>query len=120
MPGVFFYSSVKWLKAGKVFSRAFMVVEYDNTVRLIRERRQHVVLVAEVNEDHVFTRDIRRLLAVNAGHKLDVSAERFPDNPSSTEAIGAVSVIDAHRFALNLRHRNTSPAAHRQVCRGME
>lgn len=113
--GILFDPSMEWLEAGQVFGSAFMVVEHDDAVRLVRERCQHVVLVAEVDEDHVLTGDVWRLLPINSRHKLDIGAERLPDNPCSAEPVSAVAVVDAHRFALNLGHTNSSPAVHRQA-----
>ncbi|MNW07285.1 hypothetical protein D3C71_2038540 [compost metagenome] len=86
-----------------------MVVEHDDAVRLVRECCQYVVLVAEINEDHVFIRDVRRLLPVNTRDKLDIGAERLPNDPGCAEAVSAVAVVDAHSLSLNFRHEDSLP-----------
>ncbi|MNJ82471.1 hypothetical protein D3C77_818910 [compost metagenome] len=47
-------------------------------------------------------------MTVHTGHKLDLVAQGLANDPGAAEAIGAVAVVDAHRFAF--RHRWSSPA----------
>jgi len=80
------------------------MVEHDYAFRSPRELRQYVVLVAEVDENNVFSSYIRWLLAVDTRYKLDISPKGFANYPCCTEAIGAVAVVDAHGFRFVFRH----------------
>ena len=92
---IFFNACVELLKAPQVFCSAFVMVEHDYALRPPCQLRQYVVLVAEVDENDVLASYIRRLLAVDARHKLDIDAKGFAYNPCSTKTISAVAVIDA-------------------------
>ncbi|MCY1531526.1 hypothetical protein D9M68_667540 [compost metagenome] len=95
LPGVMLDASMEFPEAPQVFGCALVVVQDDDAARLVAEFNQYVVLVAEVDQDHVLTGNVGRCFAVDARMELHAGAQGLAHDPCGTEAVGAVVVVDA-------------------------
>jgi hypothetical protein len=82
-------------ESGQVFQRRLVMVENQDAARIGRHRLQHWPLVREIHHDHVAVANVGRLLAIDARMEIDLAVEELAHDPRSTEAVSAVTVIDA-------------------------